>query len=291
MRTVTYRLADLQRASISIGFVGENEYTRVQFDALKVFDEYPSAIPSLSVVNPAGTAYPAVVTYDGDYVIWDVQDSDLAVQGRGEAQLTFTSDGVVVKSYVFRTVIDRSVVANGETPDPVQNWLDEATEVLGEVEDAIPAGGTIGQVLAKKSNADRDLEWVDQTGGGGGTSNYNALSNKPSIGGVTLEGNLSLNDIGAAATSDIPDVSGFYTKPGTGIPSSDMSSEVQTSLGKADSAYQKPANGIPASDMENGAIPDPTSIIDDTAGEGDTDKVLSADKVTEELTSLSKPIV
>ena len=288
MRTVTYRLADLQRASISIGFVGENEYTRVQFDALKVFDEYPSAIPSLSVVNPAGTAYPAVVTHDGDYVIWDVQDSDLAVQGRGEAQLTFTSDGVVVKSYVFRTVIDRSVVANGETPDPVQNWLDEAADVLEEVEEAIPAGGTKGQVLAKKSNADRDLEWVDQTGGGGGgTSDYEQLSNKPQIAGTTLSGNKTLADLGIASAES---VNAKYTKPGTGIPSSDMASAVQTSLGKADSAYQKPVSGIPAADIADGVIQDPTSIIDDTAGEGDTDKVLSADKVTEELTSLSSAI-
>ena len=49
----------------------------------------------------------------------------------------------------------------------------------------------------------------------------------------------------------IPDVSGFYTKP---------------------------ASGIPASDIADGVIPDPTSIIDDTAGDGDTNKVWSADK-------------
>ena len=41
-----------------------------------------------------------------------------------------------------------------------------------------------------------------------------------------------------------------YQKPGTGIPESDMSEGVQTSLGKADSAFQKPVNGIPASDMD-----------------------------------------
>lgn len=32
----------------------------------------------------------------------------------------------------------------------------------------IPPGGETGQVLAKKTNADYDTEWVDQTGGGGG---------------------------------------------------------------------------------------------------------------------------
>jgi hypothetical protein len=34
----------------------------------------------------------------------------------------------------------------------------------------IVSGGTTGQVLAKKSNADYDTEWVNQSGGGGGGS-------------------------------------------------------------------------------------------------------------------------
>jgi hypothetical protein len=45
----------------------------------------------------------------------------------------------------------------------------------------IPVGGTTGQVLAKNSNTDLDTEWVDVTGGGGGslakyTSNTATLS-------------------------------------------------------------------------------------------------------------------
>lgn len=39
------------------------------------------------------------------------------------------------------------------------------------------------------------------SGGGGGTSNYNDLTNKPSIGGVTLSGDKSLSDLGAVAAS------------------------------------------------------------------------------------------
>lgn len=35
---------------------------------------------------------------------------------------------------------------------------------------SVPAGGTNGQVLAKASNNDFDVEWVNQTGGGGGVS-------------------------------------------------------------------------------------------------------------------------
>ena len=40
-----------------------------------------------------------------------------------------------------------------------------------------------------------------------------------------------------------------YQKPQTGIPDTDLSSGVQTSLGKANSAYQVPSGGIPSNDM------------------------------------------
>ena len=46
-----------------------------------------------------------------------------------------------------------------------------------------------------------------------------------------------------------------YVKPSGGIPSSDLASAVQTSLGKADSAYQKPSGGIPGTDLASGVIP------------------------------------
>lgn len=237
MRTITYKLADLGKAVIHLGKANENEATRVQIDAGVLFAEYPTAVPTLKVINPAGTVYSAEVTRDGDYVLWDIKDSDLTENGSGEFQLTFTENGVVVKSAISRTQICPSITGGGTAPDPVQDWLDHAEEVLEEVEDAFPEGGTTGQVLAKKSDADFDTEWVDQ--GAGGTTDYTDLENKPQIGGVTLTGNVSLHDIGAAAEADIPD---------------------------------------------------PTSIIDDTAGEGDTDKVWSADKTDAELADVKSAI-
>ena len=98
MRTVSIRLADLMKSMIPIGFVGENEHTRVVFDCKKVFDDYPLAVPALTVSPPSGDAYPAVTVRDGDIVTWDVADSDLAKDGTGEIQLAFTQDSIVAKS-------------------------------------------------------------------------------------------------------------------------------------------------------------------------------------------------
>ena len=39
-------------------------------------------------------------------------------------------------------------------------------------------------------------------GGGGGTTNYNELSNRPQVENKTLEGNMSLSDLGAQAALD-----------------------------------------------------------------------------------------
>ena len=40
-------------------------------------------------------------------------------------------------------------------------------------------------------------------GGGGGTTDYTDLENKPQIGGITLTGNKSLGDLGAAKTPKV----------------------------------------------------------------------------------------
>lgn len=60
-----------------------------------------------------------------------------------------------------------------------KQYVDETASSI----DAVPAGGTSGQVLAKKSDTDGDTEWVDQSGGGvylplaGGTMDPGAIIN------------------------------------------------------------------------------------------------------------------
>lgn len=76
--------------------------------------------------------------------------------------------------------------------EQIHDVIDETIEIGT----GVPTGGTTGQVLAKKSNTDFDTEWVDGSGGGGGgTSNYNDLSNKPSINGHVLTGNQTAADL------------------------------------------------------------------------------------------------
>ena len=88
------------------------------------------------------------------------------------------------------------------------------------------------------------------SGGGSGT-----------VTGVQV-GNQTYEPASGSTVIDLSDaLSAKYEKPSGGIPSTDMTSAVQTSLGKADTAYQKPSGGIPASDLASGVIPDVSGFV------------------------------
>ena len=142
MRSESYRLRDLDKVTIPIGFVGENLYTTVKIDCGEVFSVHPDAVPSLAVTPPEGESYPAVVTREGDIVIWRISASDLIHKGTGEIQLSFTIDGEIIgKTYPANTRVFRSIVPSGTVPTPVENWLVQAGEALQslpqEVQDAV----------------------------------------------------------------------------------------------------------------------------------------------------------
>ena len=153
MRSVSIRLSDLDGGNklIPIGFVGENEYTTINIDCKKVFDQHPNAVPALAVTPPQGDSYPAIVVRDGDIISWTVCDSDLIYEGSGALQLTFVIDGTVIgKTYKARTKILGSIEPSGEVPTPIANWLTQAAAALQglpqEVSDAVVAlmGAMVG---------------------------------------------------------------------------------------------------------------------------------------------------
>lgn len=69
----------------------------------------------------------------------------------------------------------------------------------------------------KQSHAEiQDILNNAGSGGSGGTSDYTDLENKPQINSVTLTGNKSLSDIGAATATDMTAQQGKTVGMGTG---------------------------------------------------------------------------
>ena len=133
MKTLNIMLSNLSGRVIPIGYEGENLYTRIRINCIEVFSEYPDATVSMVVSPPVGDMYPAVVEKSGVMVVWDITDSVLSSNGSGECQLTFTEGDVVRKSVVFGISINRSLIASGEAPEPVQEWIDKAEQTAQEI--------------------------------------------------------------------------------------------------------------------------------------------------------------
>ena len=237
--TVSYKLEDLRKGVIiPIGMVGENDFTRVIFDAEEVFKKHPDAQVTMKVQPPKGGIYPATVTRDGNTVTWQVKAADVAHRGSGELQLTFTADTMVEKSYIARTDIKRSLVGNGPAPDPVQDWVDNAEEVLEDLEAAEVHQPIIGL----------DGYWYTWNQG-----------------------------------------TGEYEKTNTKAQGQDGHSPVLTSSksGKTTTIF---ADGDQLAQILDGEDGQGADVIDDTAGEGDTDKTWSADKLDTEITDVKTAI-
>ena len=67
------------------------------------------------------------------------------------------------------TVLDHAPVEGAESSGPAPSWYEQAAAHF------LPGGGKAGQVLAKASDADLDVEWAD---GGNGTADHAKLSNR-----------------------------------------------------------------------------------------------------------------
>ena len=126
-----------------------------------------------------------------------------------------------------------------------RNGVSTSVDTKGEPGDdgvGVPSGGSAGQVLSKASGTDYDTQWVNPPADG-----VNSVNGKS--GDVTLDA----SDVGAlpddtVIPSEVTEQTvsdwgftkntGTYSKPSGGIPKTDLSSDVQTSLGKADTALQ-----------------------------------------------------
>ena len=123
------KLEDLQRAVLNIGFVGENKHSVIEIDCAREFDRYPDAIPTMVVTPPKGEPYPVVISWEDGIVFWEILGGDLARDGDGEIQLTFTQGDVIGKSYEGKTRIHPSTTASSVMPEPWVDWITEFTSL------------------------------------------------------------------------------------------------------------------------------------------------------------------
>lgn len=304
MRTASYRVCDLQNATIPLGFAGENLHRRIVFKAEEVYSEYPHAAASLTVRPPYGEPYPAVVARDGNDVLWDVEDSDLVRSGMGELQLAFTEGDVVCRTYVGKTRIGRSIMPTGEIPDPMDDFLTRAGAALTAIPETIDAAFDAITAEAetleagKSATASFDSETKVLTigvpaGADGDPGQPGADGYSPTITVTDITGGhrLTITDKNGTRTVDVMD--GEDGQPGQdGDPGAPGFSPVitVTDITGGHRLTITTATGTQTVDVMDGSGGDPTTLIDDTAGAGVVNKTWSANKLNTETSALLSAI-
>ena len=263
MRTISYRVEDLRSAVIGIGFAGENEHTQVRIDCAGVFAEYPTAVPAMAIVPPAGEAYPKTVERSGDTVIWTVTDSDLTAEGSGEMQLSFVVGEMVAKSYIAQICVKRAIMATGEEPDPIADWLNEANEALASIPGTIDTAVDEALAEAKASGE------FDGPQGPAGADGKDGKDGKDGADGAPGQDGAPGKD-GKDGADGAPGADGFSP------------TATVTKSGSTATITITDKNGTTTVTVSDGEGAD---IIDDTAGSGDTDKTWSADKLDSEFSA------
>lgn len=121
---------------------------------------------------PEGEAVQVLVPADG---LIDVppeatrSGSELPIR-YGKIVFAGVADGVQrISCNLPYTVMDHAPVDGAASSGPSPSWYEQAAAHF------VPSGGKAGQVLAKVSDADLDVEWTD---GGGGTADHAKLSNR-----------------------------------------------------------------------------------------------------------------
>lgn len=143
-------------------------------------------IASIEKTSTEGLVDTYTITYtDGDTDTFTVTNGEQGDDGVGITSIEKTATTGLVDTYTI-------TLSDGST------YTFTVTNGSGSV----PDGGTTGQVLAKKSDTDGDVEWVDQTGGSDYESEFASLTSENSqqtseIGSLSTENSTQTSEIGS----------------------------------------------------------------------------------------------
>lgn len=174
MRTIN---VETNTEKIFIGRVGENEATEIVFKISKWHAQFGDGTFSLLHQRSRDAApYPCEIEQTGDEVKWVIRSADTAMQGSGKCELIYAADNAVVKSAIYKTIVDESISGGADPPEPWESWVDRVLDAGNRVDEFLHTleGGTTGQVWTKNEDT---AQWADPQGGGAGS--WNELTGKP----------------------------------------------------------------------------------------------------------------
>lgn len=121
---------------IRLGRCGENLARTVEIDVSEYLKEYPGAVLTLLHRRHGESGiYPVAAELRDGCLVWQVTSADTAIVGYGEAEVRVTVGGVLAKSKILSTVVDKSLTGQEtDAPEPGMDWVDKITTAIGSVQ-------------------------------------------------------------------------------------------------------------------------------------------------------------
>ena len=246
------KVSEFSEAGENIGDLEELETTE-KSSLVAAVNEVIDKIPSVTFDSPNNIGKRIVVKQDGEtHTQWlreetiyvaSIDDLGIISWGAGGVPTTqeingthytnqsiaviLTDDDKVVRLELVSSSFVKAIFA-GAGFGTIYTLTGESLNSLGNtsrtiwtltkasITNPLPQGGTTGQVLAKSSDEDYEVEWITPSGGGEITVD-SALSD------------VSENPVQNKVIKEALDQKGTYSKPSGGIPASDLEEEYLTS--------------------------------------------------------------
>ena len=122
---------------IPIGRKGENLARVVDFSDIiaEIKKDYGDSGNIVVLVKRPNedVPYPAAVVDESDGLTWTPTETDTAIAGRGNAEVDYYVDDVLVKSVLFTTYTHDSIGVSGDTPEPGYDYMKQLLDALEKV--------------------------------------------------------------------------------------------------------------------------------------------------------------
>lgn len=225
-----------------VSVANDKEVVRLEFKCLNQVTELLKLTDSTVFINYQNGStkdrYAVTdLTQDGEYVTFSWTLGANATKKQGKTFFVvcavITEDEDVLQEWNTELAffnVNKGLECETQPSEDMEDLFAQLTAMVEEnASDITALEGSKQDKLIAGENITIDGNVISASGGGGGTSDYSRLTNKPSINSVELNGNKSLADLGIQP-------SGSYAL------SSDLTAE-ETARQNADSALQTAING------------------------------------------------
>lgn len=121
---------------IMLGRCGENLARTVEIDVSEYLKEFPGAVVTLLHRRHGESGiYPVAAELRDGCLIWQPTSADTAIAGSGETEVRVTVNGVLAKSKILSTVVDKSLTGQEtDVPEPGMDWVDKIVNAIGNAQ-------------------------------------------------------------------------------------------------------------------------------------------------------------